>query len=226
MMDHTIPAGAGTPAPADLTPRIRALALLGVVAPIVFAVVIVVAGFLFPGYSHVSQAISELGGAGAEVPIVQSLNFIFLGVSLLGFAWALDRATGGGSRGPKLIAFFAVSSAIANGLLPCDVGCRGATTVGLLHNLTGVAGFVAAIAGMILLARHWGRDPAWQAHARFTWVMVLIAIAGLGTFIGMKATGSESTDGVAQRVFVAGLLCWICATGLRIRRQAGGSRVA
>lgn len=39
----------------------RFLALCGIAAPIVFAILATVAGFMYRGYSHVTQAVSELG---------------------------------------------------------------------------------------------------------------------------------------------------------------------
>lgn len=201
------------PSPAS----IRTLALLGVLGPPLFVLGVVAAGLQYPGYSHVSQVISELGGAEAGRPIVQNLNFLLIGVATLGFAWSLGAATDNVTAGPKFIAVFALSSLIANGLLPCDAGCQGATTIGLLHNLTGMAGFVAAIVGMTLLARSWRADLRWQAHARFTWAMAVVASMGLATFVAMKAAGAESFDGLAQRLFVGALLTWIMMTAIRTR---------
>ena len=54
---------------------VRLAALGGVIGPILFAVLVIVAGFAYDGYSHVSQKISELGGEGAEFALLQNLNF-------------------------------------------------------------------------------------------------------------------------------------------------------
>ena len=68
---------------------VRLLALGGTVGPALFVATIIAAGFLYDGYSHVSQTISELGGEGAEYALLQNMNFLVLGVLVLGFAWAL-----------------------------------------------------------------------------------------------------------------------------------------
>ena len=195
----------------------KLLALGGIAGPIVFVAVVIVAGTLYADYSHVSQAISELGGEGSEVAWLQNTNFIVLGLLVLAFATALARATGGWLPGPALVTVFGLSSAIANGLLPCDLGCAGSTTVGLLHNITGLTGFVAAIAGMLVLARRWRHDPRWAGHARFSRVAAYVAIVGLVAFIATKATEAEGIDGLAQRVFVLALLGWMLVTGIRLR---------
>ena len=191
----------------------------GVIGPILFAVLVVVGGILYDGYSHTSQKVSELGGEGAEYAILQNLNFIMLGILVIGFAYGLARILGPPHLGPILIAFFGISSSIANGLLPCDVGCKGETTVGLLHNITGVAGFIAAIVGMFVLARRWSHDPRRQAHAPFTRAAASVAIAGLVWFVVTQATDAQAFAGVAQRVFIGAFLLWISVTAVRIYRE-------
>jgi hypothetical membrane protein len=173
----------------------------------------------YEGYSHVSQAISELGGKGASDPLLQNVNFFVLGVLVLGLAWALFRSGIATARGATLLAGLGFFSAIGSAFLPCDLGCGGTTTVGLLHNVFGVTGFVLAIAGMLMLGRHWRDDASWSGHARFSRMAVVVAIAAIAVFIVMRATDSEAYDGVAQRVFVTALLGWIFVTSVRRYRD-------
>ena len=197
---------------------VRRAAIGGVVGPVLFAIGVVVAGTLYDDYSHVGQKISELGGDGAEYASVQNVNFVVLGVLVLGFAWALARVCGPPLAGPGLIAYFALSSCLANALLPCDPGCEGESTVGVLHIVTGLLGFVAAIAGMFVLARRWRNDPIWSAHARFTRIAALAGIVGLIGFVATQAADAPTYSGLTQRSFVAVLLVWIAATALRLVR--------
>ena len=166
--------------------RRQLLAFGGVAGPLVFVTLVVLGGILSDGYSHSSQAISELGGEGADHAWLQNLNFIVLGVLLLGFAWALAGLSGA-VVGAVLVAIFAISAAILNGLLPCDLDCEGQTTVGLLHNVTGVAGIVAAIAGMWALSRQWRQEPHWRSHARLTRIAAVVTLAGLIGFMVTRA---------------------------------------
>ena len=203
----------------DTDATTRLVAIGGVIGPILFAVLVVIGGVLYDGYSHVSQKISELGGEGAEYAILQNLNFIMIGILVIGFSWALARVLGPPYLGPVLIGFFGIFSSIANGILPCDVGCKGETTVGLLHNVTGVAGFIAAIVGMFVLARRWSHDPRWQTHVPFTRAAAFVAITGLVWFVVTQAIDAQAFAGIAQRVFVSALLLWISVTALRVYRE-------
>jgi hypothetical membrane protein len=195
---------------------IRRAAIGGVVGPVLFVFGVIIAGTLYDDYSHVGQKISELGGDGAEHAIVQNVNFVVLGVLVLGFVWALARVCGPPLSGPALIAYFALSSCIANALLPCDPGCEGESTVGVLHIVTGLLGFIAAIAGMFVLARRWRSDPEWSAHARFTKGAAIAGVVGLVGFVVTQAADAPTYSGLAQRSFVVVLLAWIAVTALRL----------
>ncbi len=200
--------------------RVVRLAVFGgIIGPVLFVMLVIVGGGLYDGYSHVSQTISELGGDGAEYALLQNFNFIVIGTLVIGFSWALAGVLGPPYLGPALIGFFGVSSSIANGLLPCDAGCEGETTVGLLHNITGLAGFIAAIAGMFILARRWRDDPLWKSHVGFTRSAAFMAVGGLAWFVITQALDAEPLTGIAQRVFVSALLLWTAVTAWKLHRQ-------
>ena len=193
-------------------------ALGGVIGPVLFVILVVVAGVAYDGYSHVTQKISELGGEGAEHAILQNLNFAILGVLILGFSWALARTIGPSHLGPALVGYFGLVL-VAHVWVPCDLGCKGETTIGLVHNVTGLSGFIASIAGMLLLARRWREDPTWRPHARFTRAAVSIALAGLVWFVITQAADIQSFAGIAQRTFTSALLLWIAVTAWKLLRH-------
>jgi hypothetical membrane protein len=198
----------------------RAAAQGGMVGPALFVAIVMLGGWLSDGYSHAGQKISELGGVGADYAALQNVNFIVLGILVLGFTWTLGRHLGPPYHGPVLLSLFGVLSCIANGLLPCDAACVGETPVALAHNVTGLLGFVAAIVGMIVLARRWRHDPRWRYHVAPTIGVVIVALVGLIWFIASQATDPhDPLGGLAQRVFVGALLLWIARTAWLLDRQ-------
>jgi hypothetical membrane protein len=203
---------------------VQVAALGGILGPILFAVLVVVGGLVYGGYSHASQKVSELGVAGAASATLQDLNFVMLGVCVLGFSWALARVFGQPYLGPALVGYFGLVVAVHGLGLRCDVGCQGQTTSGLLHNITGLSGFVAAILGMLVLARRWREDANWQSHARFTVRAASVALVGLVSFVITQATGTQAVAGLAQRVFVIALLTWIVITAWKLRRGLDARR--
>jgi hypothetical membrane protein len=204
----------------DRAVLMRAAARGGVVGPGLFIAIVVLGGWLSDGYRHASQKISELGGQGASFAGLQNVNFIVLGVLVLGFAWALGRHLGAPHHGPVLLGIFGISSCIANGLLPCDVACAGETPVAMAHNVTGLLGFLAAIAGMTVLARRWRHDPRWRHHVLPTVGAAVVALGGLMWFITTQSTDPlHPLGGIAQRLFVGTLLLWITRTAWLLHRQ-------
>ena len=201
---------------------VRLAAWGGVLGPIVFAILVIIGGGITDGYSHVTQKISELGATGAQHALLQNLSFALLGISVVGFAWALGRTLGRPPWGSALIGFFGVV-VFVHAFLSCDAGCNGETTAGLLHNVTGLMGFVAAIAGMIVLARRWAGDPHWHSLVTFTRIATVVAIAGLASFVVTQALDIQTFAGIAQRAFAGALLLWIAVTATQLARTITGS---
>ena len=54
----------------------RWLSLCGVMAPPILIVFIIVAAFVTPGYSHISETVSQLGAQGRPHPEVMNAGFI------------------------------------------------------------------------------------------------------------------------------------------------------
>jgi len=49
---------------------VKFLAACGLLAPVVFAIILTIGGFVYEAYSHSSQTISELGGLEAGYPAI------------------------------------------------------------------------------------------------------------------------------------------------------------
>jgi hypothetical membrane protein len=195
----------------------RIAARTGMIGTITFVLLVIVGGLLTGGYSHVSQKISELGATGAQYATLQNLNFMILGVGVVSFAWALHRTPGTTVMPSVLVGFFGVV-AFAHAFVPCDTGCRGETPMGLLHNVTGLMGFVAVIAGMLLVARQWQRVDERRSHVPFTRGAAYVAIVGLLGFVATQALDVQTFAGLVQRVYAGSFLLWIAVTSSLLAR--------
>ena len=205
---------------------LRFLALCGIAAPIVFTILVAVSGFIYEGYSHVTQAVSELGGVEAQYPLLQNANFFLIGVLFIAFAFGLHRGIGGGNGsifGPVLVGGFGVSAGMGSAFLPCDPGCEFQTLTGTLHNLTGLGGFVAAIAGIFVISRRLRGDPNWQTFYSFSWITGIAALVSLLLWIGVaKIAEVDSVNGVLQRLFILAWFVWVEVMALRLLRISRG----
>lgn len=206
---------------------LRFLALCGVAAPIVFAIFVTVSGFIYAGYSHVTQAVSELGGVEAEYPLLQNVNFFVMAVLFIAFAFGLHRGIGGGNGsklGPVLVGAFGFSSALGSAFLPCDPGCEFQTLTGTLHNLTGLGGFISAIAGIFVISRRLRTEPEWQTLCTFSWIAGIATLVSLLLWIGIaKAADVDSVNGLLQRLFVLSWFVWVEVMALRLLRISAGT---
>lgn len=177
----------------------------------------VIGGAAFPGYSHASQYISELGARGAPLGgWVTFAGFLPAGVLLVTFAIAATRAlprsrwTLLAMIGVGLYGFGYLNSVPFR----CDFGCRPEqpSLSQQLHNLGGLIGYLGGALGLLIIAlqaRRWpdARLPA--TVAAVGGVVSLVALAGLDP--------NFAYAGLAQRLIEASMLGWISVTALYLR---------
>lgn len=201
--------------------KIRGILGLGAACgAVTFVVGIIVAGASFPGYSHVDQMISELGGADATRPWIQNTNFVVFGLSVIGLAVALAQETPKAAPAALLLGCLGLFGTLLEGVAHCDSGCLGTTTEGVVHLASGLLGFVSGVVGLFLFARLWKADRLWGDHVNVTRWCARAALAGLLLFIASGMVGATTVDGLAQRIFAAPLIVWCFLTGSRLARLA------
>jgi Protein of unknown function (DUF998) len=180
-------------------------------------------GIATPGYSHVSQFISELGASQAayEYP-VRFMGFLPAGVTLLAFCWVAQRSV---PRSPLTSVAFLALAVYAAGycvatVFPCDPGCRphSPSLSQVVHNVAGGVGYLVAPAFLCIFGF---QSRSWPAAARLPFIgfiAAFIALAGLLTL-----SPSSPYVGVSQRAIEVSVLGWVVACGWYIRVR---SRVA
>ncbi len=192
-----------------------------VVGYVLLAIMIVAGGAGWPGYSHSTQFISELGATGAPHGRLVSLGgFLPIGICVTLFAVLaamIEPRSLLRTLGFLCLVVFA-SGYTAAAFFPCDFGCRPATPSfsQMMHNLFGLGGYVLGPIGLILLgiaARKW---PGGQ------WLAPLGLICGLVAGAAFFGIGSD-VAGLAQRVLEAAVALWILACAFSLRRVSGAS---
>ena len=174
-----------------------------------------------PGYSHLSQFISELGASQSayELP-VRFLGFLPAGVSLLAFCYfAYKRLPKSTLTSLALIALaiYALGYVVA-AFFPCDLGCRPAqpSVSQAIHNLIGGLGYLAAPGFLFALAQS---SRSWPASASLPAVGFLAAAISL---LGLLSLSPVSPFvGLSQRAIEASVLGWCLACGWYLRTQPG-----
>ena len=184
------------------------------------ALMALLGGMATPGYSHVSQYISELGASQSanEYP-VRFIGFLPAGISLLGFCWLAHGALPRSRLTTAAIAALAIYALgyVAAAFFPCDLGCRpqSPSTSQVVHNLIGGLGYLVAPAFLLAFAvrsRNW---PASAALPALGFIAAVLSLLGL-----LSISPSSPYVGLSQRAIEVSVLSWVIACGWYIRARA------
>ena len=211
-------------------PGTRLLATAALAGAVLYVLVDVVLQLLPPHYSVISEAESNL--AVGPYGWIMNLNFLARGVVTVCAVAALT-AFGPRSRlrqsGLALMLVAGVCSA-ALAFLPTDIppadapGLAPTTVLGTWHLVVAAAGFVTALAGFALLTA-WLRGSDLPEAFPAAAVLTGVAFGGLVS-LGITAAAAPGLLGLAERVCLAGVLGWVIAVSLSVRRRSGaGARI-
>ena len=200
----------------------RLLAICGIIGPIVYAIIVIILGFLHPDYNHVTQYMSELGAVGAPYAIIMdTVGLPLLGLLMIFFAFGLHRGIGedkGAKIGPTLVAVSG-TALVMTGIFPCDPGCADVTFVGNMHSVFAtIAGFAMLLAPIAISPRL-RNDYRWQGYLVYSLATVVVAgiisaVFGLMIF----EAWTRALEGALQRISMGLLLLWIDVMAIRLLR--------
>lgn len=189
--------------------------LAGIIAPILFIVVVTVDGALRPGYSPVWQMISDLGAQGANTWI-QNANFMVTGLLLLvfalGFYPAFHQVMGRRSLLVSTLLLGIAGIGLINDGIFTEEGFNNPLVS--LHGVLHVVGFVVIFGSLIvaffIIGRQLHKIPAWRAYGRYT---TITAYATLVLFI---LIGPVPSHGLTNRLLIITAFAWYVVMGCRL----------
>ena len=193
------------------------LAACGMLAPALYIVTWTVAGLLYPGYSQLTQATSELTSKAAPpaATIVANFGGYALGLLLIAFAFGLYR----GVRRSRwlLIGSFLVSLfglvCIIQPFFPMDPGAASHAFQNTMHEAVYVISGIALIPGLLILSMAFAKDPCLRPYRWYTLITpILILLAGLD--VGIFPAG------VPERLSMLAILIWFEIVAFRLLRLA------
>ena len=203
----------------------RFLALGGVAGPVLFVSLIILCGALRPGYSHVTQFISELGETGgSRAPLMNLLGFIPTGLLLAAFGVSLAYRfpwTSLSLAAAILIVAYGLGITGA-GLYSCDPGCpsQHLSFEGMMHRVVSISAFLAGILGIALWGRCFRSLATWRSLSRYSAVSSAMALVFL-LLVGVTEQ-SRVLTGVWQRLSMVTMDLWCAIVGLRVFRSGTG----
>lgn len=178
-------------------------------APALFALCLVVFGALRPDYSHLTDAVSELGAIGAPNALAWNLlGFVTVGLLIAVFSWGLFRGTG--SLAALVFVGLSGLGFAGTGVFPADMSDLSAPS-SRAHILMSLISFAAFVPGAFVLGWRFLRLTGWKRIAIGSGILGVLALAT------MPLREMDVPPGLAQRAAFAVYLLWIelLAVGLR-----------
>ena len=199
--------------------RMRTLASIGLAGPLLFVVGVVVAGAITPGYSHLSEPISQLAEPAQPYWLIQVTGFVVFGISMVAIASALWRTLTAGVAAKLGVALvgFAGFNMILTGLFRTDpMGRTSPSISGQIHETTAGLVFLSLIAGFLVLGRPMRRARSWRDLAYFSIIAGLAALTFLVGF-GLSFELQPRYVGVWQRLLATTIVVWFSVIAVRVR---------
>ncbi len=193
-------------------------AICGIAGPSIYFVVVVVLGFLYEGYSHKTQTMSELGAYAAPHHLVMNVAGLgLLGGTLIIFAFGLNAgvARGAGARLWLILMSISGLALVLTAIFPTDPGGADNTTTGVLHSIFATIAAIAMVAALPSMLFRLHKDDRWRHYSSFT-----LAVAGLALLISALFGFSliSGWNGVLQRVSMALPFIWVMVMSIRLLR--------
>lgn len=184
----------------------------GTVGTILFWLMVIVNGLIYPGYSHVNQFISELGAM--EAPLAFLINYagiIPFGIGIfLHSLYTFKYGPSNKSRFTTLI-FLAISGLlfVVAGLYNCDVRCsfEDISTEGLIHNIAAMFAFLLAVLAMI----SFGIGIIFEKLQPNRKILFnILSVLAIILFLIIAFEGIDSpVRGIYQRAFLINFSVWL-----------------
>ena len=198
------------------------LSLFGIIAPLFYIIPTLVGGFLRPGYSHLSNSVSDLLTPGAPNKIYLMIPFtlypIFLSIFGFGLFVVLRTNPEPLNSLSGLIGFILIGASmgilgiLTMTIFPQDVQGTPMTTHGLMHLiLVGIQAISAM--GAILLIGFWFKSNGSSGYFIYSIIsFMVLLITGIISIIGAKK-GSQFI-GLFERLNVGVIIQWLVVIGI------------
>jgi hypothetical membrane protein len=205
--------------------------LAGLLAPLLWATTIIIAGELRPGFDHFSQYISELGERGSNTaPFMRYVGFVATGAMHLGYAAAFHASLiedSGHRRLTLLIALLIGLNGLGRigaGIFACEPGCAAPEVLTQhLHSLSANVAFLALAMAAIVASLLFRADDRLRNLAAYSFAT---GSAGL-FFLWLMSSGTAAGPypGLYERLASGVLTLWIFVGALRLRRFPRAGKV-
>ncbi|MDD5263426.1 MAG: DUF998 domain-containing protein [Candidatus Bipolaricaulis sp.] len=206
----------------------------GILAPVTYLVVVVLGGLIRPGYSHYSEAISELVASGAPNKALLDPLFVLYNLAGLAFAYGVLRCVRSRPEEKRRFGLIATGFLFLGGLVglatvfvPQDPAGPAVTATGAVHIVLAGSSSILSMLSMLFFGL-WLRATQETAMARHSFASLIVVFVSGGLAAASVATGFGAS-GLLERITIFSYLQWMFVVALwlfrlpehRVRRRAG-----
>ena len=191
------------------------VSLVGMLIPISYISLLIIMGVLVPGYNHMRQMLSILGGIGGFRGDIFNIGVGTMGVLIIFFAIALNRAVNQSKAKLKRVFLFILGGLglIGAAIMNCNQGCTIDLSQDPIRALHGIFAFIAGISltfAPLPFYFHFKQDPQWEKLAAFTLTIVILSIiSSMLFYITFFTNTLPNIIGLIQRLDFLFVLIWI-----------------
>ncbi len=191
------------------------VSLIGMLIPISYISLLIIMGVLVPGYNHMTQMLSTLGGIGGFRGDIFNIGVGTMGVLIIFFAIELTRAVNQRKARLKGVFLFILGGLglIGAAIMNCNQGCTIDLSQDPIRALHGIFALIASISLTFAPLPFYSRfkqDPQWEKLAAFTLTTVILSTISTIMFYIMFVTNIlPNIIGLMQRLGFLFVLIWI-----------------
>ena len=202
--------------------KLMVFSLFGISAPLFYIIPTLVGGLLRPGYSHLSNSVSDLLASGAPNKIYLMIPFtlypIFLSIFGFGLFAALRSKPLPLNSRTGLIGFILIGASmgilgiLTMTIFPQDPHGASMTTTGLMHLILVGIQAVSAMAAILLIG-FWFKSNGFSGYFVYSIIsFAVLLITGIISMIGV--TQGSQFIGLFQRLNVGAIMQWLIVIGI------------
>ncbi len=199
----------------------RVLLWAGIAGSLIFVATVLLGAMAYPGYSHLSNAVSELGQRGAPHAVGVATGFGIAAFLSGAFGLGVIRAARPDERMLRLAGWllvaYAVPAILSGTVFPMDPFGTGMTLPGILHSVFVALAALSVIALLVVGGRALRARHRWFTGYSGVSIAAMLAggaLSGISGFYGMNILGA------AERLTQASYLLWMMVfAGLLLKHR-------
>jgi hypothetical membrane protein len=187
----------------------RLCGVLGIGAPLLATLVVMIGGLVTPGYDPVRRTISRLAEPGLPAAVAVECAIFVVGLAMLGLAFALGpRAVAG-----RVLLGIAGASLLVAAAVPLDPASDQPSTI---HRVATSIAVLALVSTLLVLAPALRRREGWRGYGPLSFG-VGVTMGGL-LLVGLALLPAEFAVGAWERCFLALPMAWMVLVSARLLR--------